>query len=92
MVNPLGQFISVSTRVSLSLPSSWARKMPCLKPQSVKYIQRWLSLKKVVRVQWRIQGGRAPPLAPKIFFLICSFQAILRENPNFWQIVASGPP
>ena len=30
----------------------------------------------------------ARPLAPKIFFKSCSFQAILREKPLFW---AQGP-
>ena len=38
------------------------------------------------------EGARGPPFAPKISSKSCSFQATLRENPNFEQILGSGPP
>ncbi len=37
-------------------------------------------------------GGSRPPLPPRCFFKSCSFQAILRENPYFEQILGSAPP
>ncbi len=43
-----------------------------------------------VRPHWVSRSG--PPVAPKIFFKSCSFQAILRESPYFEQILGSGPP
>ena len=39
MVSPFGQMRLAWTSVSLSVPSIPARKIPCLKPQSVKYIR-----------------------------------------------------
>ena len=39
MVSPFGQIRLVWTSVSLSVPSIPAPKIPCLKPQSVKYIR-----------------------------------------------------